>query len=67
VFHEQRRSQQFFTFNPYTEQDEYTDNYDVISQGSTQNFRSELTYSLTYPPFDFRIIRDRARCTGAGS
>jgi Tol biopolymer transport system component len=67
VFHSQRRTQDSFTYNPYTDKYESSDTYDVISQGSTDNFRSVFAFSFTYPPGDFRIIRDTSRCTGGGA
>lgn len=64
LYHEQTRSHDRFTYNPYTDKFEYSSSYEVISQGSTGNFRSVFAYSFTYPPGDFRIIRDSARCIG---
>jgi Tol biopolymer transport system component len=66
VYHQQTRNTDLLTYNPYTEKYEFSASYDVISQGSTQNFRSVFAYSYTYPPGDFRIIRDSSRCIGAG-
>jgi dipeptidyl aminopeptidase/acylaminoacyl peptidase len=64
VFHEQRQSEDFFTFNPFTEKFESSDGYDVISQGSTANFHTVFAFSFSYPPGDFKIIRDTTRCIG---
>ena len=66
VYHQQIREQNLFTYNPSAFQYEFASSYDVISQGSTQNFRSEFAYTYTYPPGDFRIVRDRSRCVGGG-
>jgi hypothetical protein len=66
VYHQGSQSADSFTYNPFTEKFETSASYDVISQGSTQNFRSVFAYSFTYPPGDFRIIRDITRCNGAG-
>jgi Tol biopolymer transport system component len=66
VYHEQTRQDNLFTFNPYLSKFEFGSSYDVISQGSTQNFHSEFAYSYTYPPGDFQILRDRSRCVGRG-
>jgi Tol biopolymer transport system component len=64
VFHAQSRTQEFFTYNPFTEKFEASQIFDVVSQGSTANFSSAFAFSFTYPPGDFRIIRDVSRCTG---
>jgi len=63
-YHQQNHETDMFTFNPATEQYETRISYDVISQGSTDNFHGDLHYTFTYPPGDFVIIRDDARCTG---
>jgi len=64
VYHEQTRSQDFFAYNPYTSRYEFSTSYGVTSAGSTDNFRRDVAYSYTYPPGDFRIIRDTSRCSG---
>ena len=64
LYHQQTQQTDEFTYNPVTEQLEYRVSYDVISQGSTDNFHGDLHYVFTYPPGNFEIIRDDARCTG---
>jgi hypothetical protein len=64
LYHQQTHQSDMFTYNPVTERFEYRVSYDVISQGSTDNFHGDLAYTFTYPPGNFEIIRDDARCTG---
>ena len=64
LYHQQTHLTDMFTYNPATEQFEERVSYDVISQGSTDNFHGDIVTTFTYPPPDFQIIRDDARCTG---
>jgi Tol biopolymer transport system component len=66
TYHEQSRTQDSFTYDPYTDKYQFSASYSITSQGSIENFRSEFAYSFTYPPGDFQIIRDVTRCTGGG-
>ncbi len=64
LYHEQTRVQDLFTYNPFTDKFEYAVGYNVISQGSADNFHADFAYTFSYPPGDFQITRDEARCTG---
>ena len=64
IYHQQTRQENEVTFNPFTQRFETAVSYSVISQGSTDNFMADFAYSFTYPPANFEITRDEARCTG---
>jgi hypothetical protein len=38
--------------------------YDVISQGPTDNYHSDLSFTFSYPPIDVQITRERASLHG---
>lgn len=64
LYHQQTHQEDMFTYNPFTEQLEYRVSYDVISQGSTDNFHGDFAYTFSYPPYNFQITRDDAVCNG---
>ena len=64
LYHQQTHQTDMYTYDPATEQFVSRVSYDVISEGSTDNFHGDIVTTFTYPPPDFQTVRDDARCTG---
>lgn len=64
VYHTQRTQQSVVTSNPYTQTVEFSARYQVISQGSKDNWFATLSYRYTYPPGTFQITSNESECRG---